>query len=763
MHTNKDNPAQPGPSRQQSTRSEVLEAANLEVKKLSYSLKSFDGSNSLEEVKILIALSEACGKCGDEKHYQEQRKLAEEALRIIGKYSDRWNYGISHKETVTVFYRVKALHKLGNAYFNLREVEKAKEKYERALELNESLKHPDRVKKIEIAELCNNLGSVYHALQDYPKAKEMFDIALPILKEVEGAENIKVGMLYNNLAKVYRGLGNQFAAAESFKKALPIYKEFYGDQSIEVGRISNGLGSTYFDLAQTGESRDQKGDIRQACQHHENAVTIYQKFYGDTHIEVAEVLDNLANDYDSLAEKLYQERSGAYQKFETKADELREEELRVCQKSLNQKFLEMEIKNSPRDVEAAAELGNLGNRFHNLKDFKSAIRSYEEELKIKEKLYDIKREDNNVKTGAGSAQIDGDIKKVETLKNLGMSYYYFWNSEKRIENLENAIESHRAALAIQKKHFGPQDPVAEQISGDLKTVMLNNLEASCGNIKSPFELGRVFRKLADTYGELQDYKKQEFYLRQALPIIKETLGDSNTTVLQILNALADVCDTLKKSAEARQLRQEASVVKASLNTKFQTAERKQKAVYFSPDLSYYVRKGDFEGVKHLVEKGADVNQQDAYGITPLHVAAEGTSVDHTKIINYLLSKGANPNKQNGEGKTPVHISARYGRPQSLKSFLEHEGINQNIRDEKGYSPLDIAIKVNQHERAVILLRNGAESHVLFDPEYAKEKQNLYSDAEKKGYNDIMYMLSSAPSSFKYSPSVEPLARQIEKS
>ncbi|AFV97615.1 MULTISPECIES: ankyrin repeat domain-containing protein [unclassified Sulfuricurvum] len=70
-------------------------------------------------------------------------------------------------------------------------------------------------------------------------------------------------------------------------------------------------------------------------------------------------------------------------------------------------------------------------------------------------------------------------------------------------------------------------------------------------------------------------------------------------------------------------------------------------------LMYAVWVGNTEAVKYLIEKGADVNAQDAGGATALHLAAWR---GHTPIAVYLIEKGASANAMSKEGMTPLDIA-----------------------------------------------------------------------------------------------------------
>jgi uncharacterized protein len=62
-----------------------------------------------------------------------------------------------------------------------------------------------------------------------------------------------------------------------------------------------------------------------------------------------------------------------------------------------------------------------------------------------------------------------------------------------------------------------------------------------------------------------------------------------------------------------------------------------------------VRKGNAGKVAELIAGGADVNQGDEKGTTPLHRAVERGRLDIAKL---LVSRGAEVSARNGLGETP---------------------------------------------------------------------------------------------------------------
>uniref|UniRef100_A0A6C0I514 Uncharacterized protein n=1 Tax=viral metagenome TaxID=1070528 RepID=A0A6C0I514_9ZZZZ len=125
-----------------------------------------------------------------------------------------------------------------------------------------------------------------------------------------------------------------------------------------------------------------------------------------------------------------------------------------------------------------------------------------------------------------------------------------------------------------------------------------------------------------------------------------------------------------------------------------------------------------ELITFLLNNGADVNRKDNRGETPLHYAcgderhedAEENSPTRVKIIKILLDNGADVNSKSNNsnrwtpGWTPLHFACKAQRPGAVKLLLAR-GADVNSKDMNGNTP----IQVTDHAEIKELLRAGGEA------------------------------------------------------
>uniref|UniRef100_A0A665X7E6 Cyclin-dependent kinase 4 inhibitor D n=2 Tax=Echeneis naucrates TaxID=173247 RepID=A0A665X7E6_ECHNA len=109
-------------------------------------------------------------------------------------------------------------------------------------------------------------------------------------------------------------------------------------------------------------------------------------------------------------------------------------------------------------------------------------------------------------------------------------------------------------------------------------------------------------------------------------------------------------------------------------------------------------KGNRTEVQRILEESrVHPDTPNEFGMTALQVMMMGNS----KIASLLLEKGADPNVQDKYGIAPVHDAARTGFLDTLRVLVEY-GASVNTPDQSGALPIHIAIREG-HRKVVEFL------------------------------------------------------------
>ena len=111
--------------------------------------------------------------------------------------------------------------------------------------------------------------------------------------------------------------------------------------------------------------------------------------------------------------------------------------------------------------------------------------------------------------------------------------------------------------------------------------------------------------------------------------------------------------------------------------------------------------GDLEGVRAALERGADVNQKDGWGIA-LHLAVTCKNIEVLKLL--LNVPNIDVNIVGDCGVSALHKALCTGSYEELKLLLNYPGINVNILSEFG-RPLHDAVFQGQIEALKLLLNH----------------------------------------------------------
>ncbi|MCS5712202.1 ankyrin repeat domain-containing protein [Candidatus Berkiella aquae] len=128
---------------------------------------------------------------------------------------------------------------------------------------------------------------------------------------------------------------------------------------------------------------------------------------------------------------------------------------------------------------------------------------------------------------------------------------------------------------------------------------------------------------------------------------------------------------------------------------FNTSEQHASSIHLS--LHQAARVGDLALVKKLMAEGSNVNQQDLFGSTPLHMAV---MYGHKAVVEYLCDHGADINaktyRMDEYAYTPLDLAAGYSPNTQVFSYLLNKGAQPDHWDNLVFIMLSNAVE--SHEK-----------------------------------------------------------------
>ena len=103
-------------------------------------------------------------------------------------------------------------------------------------------------------------------------------------------------------------------------------------------------------------------------------------------------------------------------------------------------------------------------------------------------------------------------------------------------------------------------------------------------------------------------------------------------------------------------------------------------------------KDDFAAFSALIDEGADVNLQNKYAETLLHIAIRR---DRREMVALLLDKGANINQADAPGWTPLMECVMDDMPE-LCALLVERGADKSIANARGATAFMLAQKFGRN-------------------------------------------------------------------
>ena len=104
--------------------------------------------------------------------------------------------------------------------------------------------------------------------------------------------------------------------------------------------------------------------------------------------------------------------------------------------------------------------------------------------------------------------------------------------------------------------------------------------------------------------------------------------------------------------------------------------------------------GHFDICRLLLDKGAQLEVRNSFGLTPLHFAAWS---GHAEVVRLLCDRGADVEAHNNNGSRLLHFAAMNGHISIIKELIEERNAEINARDDNGWTALTLALAIQQNK------------------------------------------------------------------
>lgn len=248
----------------------------------------------------------------------------------------------------------------------------------------------------------------------------------------------------------------------------------------------------------------------------------------------------------------------------------------------------------------------------------------------------------------------------------------------------------------------------------LKTESQKGEKNSCLSLRTLSNqlLDETERYIGGRFDGLRVFSNREIDVLNYAHAVLFKLHSGDLTPKSLYNNLKEFADNTKGFYEA------VSTMNYGEYYRLLNAEKNvNTSLCESTPLIAAVKNGHLTMVMEIIKSGADVNQPDKDGFTPLYFAlsTNGPSVGSTQalIIQFLVQAGAKTKNLDGNGIDATSLAVMNNHPKSLMFLLQKSFSTEGkIKEEDGKSVsfLNYAIRHSLFKVFQVLIANGADIH-----------------------------------------------------
>ncbi len=207
--------------------------------------------------------------------------------------------------------------------------------------------------------------------------------------------------------------------------------------------------------------------------------------------------------------------------------------------------------------------------------------------------------------------------------------------------------------------------------------------------------------------DLNEKKKAQLIFKIQFLLSKNDLRSLKTLIVGMMNSdlKAEYSSLLLEYASRYKQKELYEILKeVDIN-----AKGKEDKTLFQKTLSS--QNPNIKLIETLLDTGADVNEQDEMGETPLHKAL--ATQNPKEIVSLLIKYGADVNIKDKEGRLPIHKVLSSQMPDiRLLTLLLKNGAGVNEQDEMGETPLHKALATQYPNEIIsLLIKHGADVNI----------------------------------------------------